>query len=55
MLASVTPAFAARWQNGVKYGGSTVMDLYVPTTPDASPGIVVALHYCGGNSGNAHS
>ena len=54
VLLSATPALAA-WQNGVKYGGSNVMDLYVPTNVDASPGIVVALHYCGGNSGNAHS
>ena len=53
--AVATPAFAASWQNGVKYGGTTVIDLYVPTTVDASPGIVVALHYCSGNSGSAHS
>jgi len=48
------PSFAATWQNKVNYGGSTTMDLYVPTNVDASPGIVVALHYCGGNSSNAH-
>jgi len=48
------PSLAATWQNKVSYGGSTTMDLYVPTTVDASPGVVVALHYCGGNSSNAH-
>jgi acetylxylan esterase len=31
------------------------MDLYVPTNVDASPGVVVALHYCSGNAGSAHS
>src|SRR6187402_1303881 len=54
VLLSATPASAA-WTNGVKYGGSMVMDLYVPTAVDASPGIVVALHYCSGNAGSAHS
>lgn len=54
IVASASPALAASWQNGVKYGGSTVMDLYVPTNVDAAPAVVVALHYCGGNSSNAH-
>lgn len=53
-LVWATPASAATWQNRVSYGGSTVMDLYVPDKVDASPGVVVSLHYCGGNSGNAH-
>jgi len=52
-LFAAAPAHAA-WQEGVNYGGSTIMHLYVPTKVDASPGIVVALHYCGGNAGNAH-
>ncbi len=30
------------------------MDLYVPDMADASPGIIVILHYCGGNSGATH-
>ncbi|XXU41306.1 PHB depolymerase family esterase [Sorangium sp. So ce1000] len=30
------------------------MDLYVPDKVDASPGVVVSLHYCSGNAGNAH-
>lgn len=54
VLLSATPALAATWQTGVKYGGNTIMDLYVPTVVDASPGIVVALHYCSGNAGSAH-
>lgn len=55
VLAATTPALAATWQTGVKYGGNTIMDLYVPTNVDPSPGIVVALHYCSGNAGSAHS
>ncbi|MFZ5893800.1 MAG: alpha/beta hydrolase family esterase [Myxococcota bacterium] len=46
-------ACTAGWKCGVAYGGSTVMDLYVPTNVDASPGVVVSLHYCSGNSSNA--
>lgn len=53
-LLGASPALAAQWQNKVSYGGTTTMDLYVPDAPDASPGVVVSLHYCGGNSGNAH-
>jgi poly(3-hydroxybutyrate) depolymerase len=30
------------------------MDLYVPDGVGASPAVVVSLHYCGGNAGNAH-
>lgn len=54
VLLVAGPSFAATWQNNVNYGGSTTMDLYVPDKVDASPGIVVSLHYCGGNSSNAH-
>jgi len=43
----------ANWKCSVDYGASTKMDLYVPTNVDASPGVVVSLHYCGGNAGNA--
>lgn len=45
----------ANWKCKVDYGGSTTMDLYVPANVDASPGIVVSLHYCGGTSANARS
>ncbi|XXY42425.1 hypothetical protein WMF04_17555 [Sorangium sp. So ce260] len=54
-LVAASPSFAAEWQNNVSYGGSgPTMDLYVPDTVDASPGILVALHYCSGNSGATH-
>jgi acetylxylan esterase len=45
----------AGWQCTVNYGGSTAMDLYVPSTVTASPAVVVSLHYCGGTAANAHS
>lgn len=51
--ASLAQQCPASWKCGVDYGASTKMDLYVPTKVDASPGIVVSLHYCGGNAGNA--
>src|SRR5207247_1058034 len=54
LLAS-SPARAASWRTGVSYGASTAMDLYVPDGVTGSPAIVVSLHYCGGNGGNAHS
>ena len=40
-------ALAASWQEGVNYGGSTNMNLYVPDSVEESPGVVVALHSCG--------
>ena len=58
-LAALTlvgrPARAATWKTNVNYGANTIMDLYVPDRLAASPAILVALHYCGGNAGNAHS
>lgn len=55
VLFEVSPSFAASWQNNVNYGANTRMDIYVPDAPAASgPPVVVTLHYCGGNSGNAH-
>jgi poly(hydroxyalkanoate) depolymerase family esterase len=54
VLFAATPAVAAQWQNKVNYGGTTVMDLYVPDKVKTSPGVVVSLHYCSGNSSNAH-
>ncbi|HEY2410109.1 MAG TPA: PHB depolymerase family esterase [Polyangiaceae bacterium] len=54
-----TPSFAqacdAGWKCNVNYGGSTLMDLYVPTKLAASPPILVALHFCGGTAASAHS
>ncbi|WP_437747598.1 PHB depolymerase family esterase [Sorangium sp. So ce1504] len=54
MLLTISPSLAASWQTRVNYGGNTPMDLYVPDKVDASPGVVVSLHYCSGNAGNAH-
>lgn len=53
MLAA-SPSFAGSWSALNKdYGGNLQMILYTPTTPAPSPAILVALHYCGGNSSNA--
>lgn len=54
VLLAISPSLAASWQTRVNYGGNTPMDLYVPDKVDATPGIVVSLHYCSGNAGNAH-
>lgn len=51
--ASSAQACSTNWKCGVDYGASTKMDLYVPANVKPSPGIVVSLHYCGGNSSNA--
>jgi poly(hydroxyalkanoate) depolymerase family esterase len=53
-MFAASPSFAAQWQNKVSWGGSMGMDMYVPDKVDASPGVVVSLHYCGGMSSNAH-
>ena len=54
-LLVVGTARAATWRTNVNYGATTPMDLYVPDGVVASPAVVVSLHYCGGNAGNAHS
>ncbi len=49
-----SPAFAA-WTS-VDYGNDgadPTMTLYTPTTPDASPGVIVALHACEGTAASA--
>jgi acetylxylan esterase len=55
LLLASSPALAGSWQTGVSYGGSVAMDLYTPTTPATSAGIMLSLHYCGGTAANAHS
>jgi poly(hydroxyalkanoate) depolymerase family esterase len=35
------------------YGGNLQMMLYTPTTPAASPAVLVAIHYCSGKATNA--
>jgi acetylxylan esterase len=56
-LLTASPSDAATWKNNVNYGGSGGfnMDLYVPDKPATSPAIVVAIHFCNGNSGSTHS
>jgi poly(hydroxyalkanoate) depolymerase family esterase len=55
-LLVASPAQAAgSWQSNYSWGGSGLtMDLYTPSTPAASPAILVAIHYCSGNSGSTH-
>jgi poly(hydroxyalkanoate) depolymerase family esterase len=42
----------AAW-GSFNYGSGSV-DMFTPKSPGSSPGLVVALHYCSGNSSNAH-
>lgn len=46
-------ATAGDWQDNAPFGASLNGNLYTPTTPAANPAILVALHYCTGNSSNA--
>ena len=55
-LVLASPTMAATLQTNVNYGASgAVMNVYVPDKIDKAPGIVVALHYCGGSATNAAS
>jgi poly(hydroxyalkanoate) depolymerase family esterase len=54
-LLAATPALAGSWQSNAPFGATLQGDLYTPTTPGSSPAILVAIHYCSGNSSNAHS
>jgi poly(hydroxyalkanoate) depolymerase family esterase len=54
VLFATSPSLAASWQSNVDYGGGTTpMSLYVPDAPQDSPPVVVSLHFCSGNAGNA--
>jgi len=55
LLLAPSPSQAASWKTSVSYGANTIMDLYVPDRVATSPAVVVALHYCSGNAGSAHS
>jgi len=46
-------ASAAGWEANINYGGSMPADLYVPASPADPAALVISLHYCGGNKGNA--
>ena len=53
-LLTASPALAA-WQSNFSGFGATLQgDLYTPSTVAASPAVLVAIHYCSGNAGNAH-
>jgi len=52
-LLMATPAQAA-WQSSYAFGATLKGDLYTPTKLGTPPAILVAIHYCGGNSGAAH-
>jgi acetylxylan esterase len=53
LLLASAAAHAGSWQDNAPFGASLNGNLYTPTTPAESPAILVALHYCTGNSGNA--
>jgi poly(3-hydroxybutyrate) depolymerase len=54
-LLVAAPARAGSWQNGFSGFGATLQgDLYTPTTPAASPAVLVAIHMCTGHSTTVH-
>ena len=54
-LLLTAPARAGSWQNGFSGFGATLQgDLYTPTTPAASPAVLVAIHMCTGHSTTVH-
>jgi acetylxylan esterase len=54
-LFAATPALAGSWQNSAPFGATLQGDLYTPTTPGASPAILVVIHMCSGHSSTVHS
>src|SRR3954464_5893640 len=54
VLLATSPSFAGGWGPLNKdYGGGLNMKLYTPTTPAASPAVLVAIHYCSGSADSA--
>jgi poly(3-hydroxybutyrate) depolymerase len=50
-LLAAAPARAGSWQNSFSGFGAILQgDLYAPTTPAASPAVLVAIHMCTGHS-----
>src|ERR1700712_1349135 len=47
-------AHAGSWQNNAPFGATLQGDLYTPTTPAASPAILVVIHMCTGHSSTVH-
>lgn len=54
VLLAASPSLAA-WQNGYAFGATLKGDLYTPAKLGTPPAILVAIHYCTGNSGVTHS
>jgi len=54
-LFAATPALAGSWQNSAPFGATLQGDLYTPSTPGASPAILVVIHMCSGHSSTVHS
>jgi acetylxylan esterase len=52
LLLSVQ-AQAGSWQANAPFGATLQGDLYTPTTPAASPAVLVSIHYCTGHASNA--
>jgi poly(hydroxyalkanoate) depolymerase family esterase len=46
-------AQAGSWQANAPFGATLQGDLYTPTTPAASPAVLVSIHYCTGHASNA--
>src|SRR6476661_4230658 len=54
-LFAAAPVRAGSWQNSFSGFGATLQgDLYTPTTPAASPAVLVAIHMCTGHSTTVH-
>src|SRR5690242_15522471 len=53
-LLFAVEAQAGSWQNSAPFGATLQGDLYTPTTPAASPAILVAIHMCTGHSSTVH-
>ena len=52
-LLVAAPAQAGSWQNQYAFGATLKGDLYTPTKLGTPPAILVAIHYCSGNSSKA--
>jgi acetylxylan esterase len=53
-LLCAAGAQAGSWASSAPFGATLQGDLYTPTTPAASPAILVAIHMCTGHSTTVH-
>lgn len=53
-LLCAAGAQAGSWANSAPFGATLKGDLYTPTTPAASPAILVVIHMCTGHSSTVH-